>query len=80
MLHRLQFSFFFLLHGCDPMLVAENNKYYNQYLDALGSDDRHSQLPDGTILEIMYPWLVFFGHNKSTGLLLNSSFCHFTVL
>jgi hypothetical protein len=30
-------------------MVAETNKYYNQYLDTLDSDGGHTQLPDITV-------------------------------
>jgi hypothetical protein len=38
------------------LLVAETNKYYNQYLDTLDNDDRCPQLPDVTVQE-MYVFL-----------------------
>jgi hypothetical protein len=43
------------------LLVAETNKYYNQYLDTLDNDGGHLQLPDTTVQE-MY---IFFDNNNT---------------
>jgi hypothetical protein len=68
------------------LLVAENNKYYNHYLDTIGNDDGCYWLPDVTVHEIMYFWLLSYKwdmmsrtHWKVTGQLLNNSIHHLKV-
>jgi hypothetical protein len=68
------------------LLVADINKHYNWYLDALDSDDWRSQLANVTVeemyvfLALSYKWdMVSWTHWKNTGPLLNSSIHHFAV-
>jgi hypothetical protein len=48
------------------MLVAETNKYYNQYLDTFNNDDRHSWIHDVSVQEmyIFLPVIIQIGHDE----------------